>query len=320
MPANLTPQYYAAEARYKKAGTPEEKLEALQEMLATIPKHKGTEKLQADIKKRLSQLREESQQRKKQKGGYNPFHVEKQGAGQVVLTGFPNTGKSALVATLTRAKVKVADFPFTTTVPASGMMPYEDILIQLVDTPPLTADGLPPGLAGTLRNADLLLLCIDLNAGDCLEQLETTVNLLEERGIIDPEGENPVAVPYLVLGLKADLPHADDNLAILRELRPDLKIMPLSVNGDLTQLGEKIFRALDVIRIYGKAPGKKADLKRPFILKNGSTVLDLAYQIHRDFPQRLKSALVWGSARFEGQAVPKDYLLQDKDIVELVIS
>ncbi|NLN06077.1 MAG: TGS domain-containing protein [Firmicutes bacterium] len=320
MPANLTPQYHAAEARYKKAGTPEEKLEALQEMLATIPKHKGTEKLQADIKRRLSQLREEAQQRKKQKGGYNPFHVEKQGAGQVVLTGFPNTGKSALVATLTRAKVKVADFPFTTTIPASGMMPYEDILIQLVDTPPLTADDLPPGLAGTLRNADLLLLCIDLSAADCLEQLETTINLLEERGIIDTEEENPVAVPYLVLGMKADLPQAADNLEILRELRPDLEILPVSVNDNLALLRGKIFLALNVIRVYGKAPGRKADLERPFILKKGSTVLDLAYQIHRDFPRKLKSALVWGSARFEGQAVSKDYMLQDKDIVELVIS
>ena len=192
MPANLTPQYYEAEEKYRKASTPEDKIAALQEMLATIPKHKGTEKLQADLKRRLSQLREESQQKKKAKSTYNPFHVEKQGAGQVVLTGYPNTGKSALVATLTRAKVKVADYPYTTTIPAAGMMPYEDILIQLVDTPPFTADNVPAGLMGTLRNADLLLITIDLSSGECLEQLEASLSLLEERGVIDPTGESPV--------------------------------------------------------------------------------------------------------------------------------
>ncbi|MCW3489390.1 GTPase [Dethiobacter alkaliphilus] len=319
MPANLTPQYYEAEARYKKASTPEDKMEALQEMLSIMPKHKGTEKLQADIKKRLAQLREESQQKKKQKGGYNPFHVEKQGAGQVALAGCPNTGKSALVSTLTRAKVKVADFPFTTSIPATGMMPYEDIMIQLVDTPPFTEDGAPPGLIGTFRNADMILLTIDLSSGGCLDQVETSFTLLEERGVIDREGENPVALPFLLLGMKADLPDADANLEVLKELYPQLELTPVSIHQDLTNLQETIFKILDVIRIYGKTPGKKAQLERPFILKSGSTVLDLAYTVHRDFPDKLKSALVWGSARFDGQAVAKDYVLHDKDIVELVI-
>lgn len=319
MPANLTPQYYAAEEKYRKAVTPEEKTEALQEMLSVMPKHKGTEKLQADLKKRLSQLREESQ-KKKQKGGYNPFHVEKQGAGQVVLAGCPNTGKSSLVTALTRAKVKVADFPFTTTLPATGMIPFEDIHIQLVDTPPFTADSVPPGLTGTFRNADLLLIVIDLSAGECLDQLETAISLLDERSVIDLSGESPVAVPYMILGTKNDLPDAPGNLEILNELHPETIIFPVSAYGqNLEPLKAQIFKTLDVIRIYGKAPGKKAEMERPFILRNGSTVLDLAYTVHRDFPQKLKSALVWGSARFDGQAVPRDYVLHDKDIVELVI-
>jgi ribosome-interacting GTPase 1 len=319
MPANLTPQYYSAEEKYRKAATPEEKTEALQEMLSVMPKHKGTEKLQADLKKRLSQLREESQ-KKKQKGGYNPFHVEKQGAGQVVLAGCPNTGKSSLVSALTRAKVKVADFPFTTTLPATGMIPYEDIHIQLVDTPPFTADSVPPGLTGTFRNADALLIVIDLSAGECLDQLETAISLLEERSVIDPSGESPVAVPYMILGTKNDLPDASGNLEILKELHPKTIIFPVSASGqNLELLKVRIFEMLHVIRIYGKAPGKKAEMERPFILRNGSTVLDLAYTVHRDFPQKLKSALVWGSARFDGQAVPRDYVLHDKDIVELVI-
>lgn len=320
MPANLTPQYYAAEEKYKKGRTPEDKMDALQEMLSVIPKHKGTEKLQADIKKRLAQMREEAQQQqqqKKQKGSFNPFHVEKQGAGQIALAGCPNTGKSALVATLTRAKVKVADFPFTTSVPATGMMPYEDVMVQLVDTPPFTAEAVPPGLIGTFRNADAVLIILDIGSGDCLEQLETSLSLLDERGVIDPEGENPVALPYLILGLKADLPDAEGNLEVLKELHPDVDIIPVSVHSELEALKKTIYDLLDVIRIYGKTPGKKAELERPFILKSGSTVVDFAYLVHRDFPDRLKSALVWGSARFDGQAVPRDYILHDKDIVEL---
>lgn len=320
MPANLTPQYYAAEDKYRKARSPEEKAAALQEMLAVIPKHKGTEKLQADIKKRLAQLREEGQ-KKKQKGGFNPFHVEKQGAGQVVLAGFPNTGKSALVGALTRARVKVAEFPFTTSLPATGMMPYEDVLVQLVDTPPFTAWSMPAGLAGTFRNADALLIAVDLGVGECLEQLETALATLEERGIIDPSGGSPVSLPFLVLGMKSDLPGAQENLVVLRELYPACTITPVSIYDTeaLQRLREETWRLLGVIRIYGKAPGKPPDMERPFILKAGSTVIDLAYEIHRDFPNRLKSALVWGSARFDGQPVARDYVLKDRDIVELVV-
>lgn len=321
MPANLTPQYYAAEERYKRARTFEEKTDALQEMLSVIPKHKGTEKLQADIKKKLAQLREENlNQKKKAKGGFNPFHVEKQGAGQIVLAGCPNTGKSALVASLTRAKVKVADFPFTTSLPATGMMPYEDVLVQLVDTPPFTAESVPPGLIGTFRNADALLIIIDLSSGECLDQLGTTLSLLSERGIIDDSGENPFAVPYLILGLKTDRPDSQANLGILRELHPILEILPFSTSdADTSHLRRRIFDLLEVIRVYTKAHGKLPDLERPFVLRQGSTVLNLAYEIHRDFPDRLKSALVWGSARFDGQAVARDYVLHDKDIVELVV-
>ena len=137
MPANLTPPYYAAEEKYKRAVSAEDKITALQEMLAVIPKHKGTERLQGDIKKKIARFKEEGKTKKKTKSGFNPFAVEKQGAGQVVLAGYPNSGKSSLVGLLSRAKVKIADYPFTTALPVSGMMPYKDTFIQLVDTPPL---------------------------------------------------------------------------------------------------------------------------------------------------------------------------------------
>ncbi|HOL18134.1 MAG TPA: 50S ribosome-binding GTPase [Bacillota bacterium] len=321
MPANLTQQYHHAEERYRQAKTTEEKLKALQEMMAVIPKHKGTEKLQADIKRRIARLKEEGQKKKQSKGGYNPFGVEKQGAGQIVLAGYPNCGKSALVGALTRAKVKVADYPFSTPLPVSGMMPYEDIYIQLVDTPPLTSDNVPPGLLGTFREADALLLVIDCSTPECLDQLEGLLEVLQEREVIDlsEEGEIIAPVPFMVLAAKIDKAGSEDNLEVLRQLRPELEIAPVSAyrSDTLEPLKEKLFALLNIIRIYGKAPGRPAEMEQPFILRKGSTVLDFAGMVHKDFPQRLKSALVWGSSRFDGQAVPRDYVLEDRDVVEL---
>ncbi|NLY38005.1 MAG: TGS domain-containing protein [Firmicutes bacterium] len=321
MPANLTPQYHAAEEKFRRAGTVEEKIKALQEMMAVIPKHKGTEKLQADIKRRIARLKEEGS-RKKQTKGFNPFGVEKQGAGQVVLVGYPNSGKSALVGALSRAKVKVADYPYTTTLPVTGMMPYQDIYIQLVDTPPVTPDNIPPGIIGTFREADALMLVIDASAPDCLDQLEGLLQLLQEREVIDlsEEGEIIAPVPFLIAANKMDLPESAENLEILSELKPGLEITGISSTGiGLDDLKEKLFAVLDIIRVYGKATGRPADMDRPFILKRGSTVLDFAEAVHKDFPRKLKSALVWGSSRFDGQAVPRDYVLEDRDVVELQI-
>ncbi len=328
MAANLTPQYYAAEEEYKKATTVEEKIEALQEMLSVIPKHKGTEKLQGDLKRRLSKLKEEGQKKSKT-ATYNPFNVEKQGAGQVVLAGYPNVGKSSLVASLTRAKVKVAEFPFTTAIPATGMMPYKDVSIQLVDTPPFNADGAPTGLLNTFKRGDLLLVVIDAGSDNCLEELEETLDFLQEKRVIRPLGENSAAdaevdtgrryIPYRIIATKMDLPQSRENLEIIRELKPELSILTIStrLKDGFLELKQTVFDDLEIIRVYTKAPGKEPDLETPFVLKRGETVIDLAYSIHRDFPDRLKNARLWGSSKFDGQAVARDYVLEDGDIVEL---
>ncbi len=319
MPANLTPQYYAAEDKYRQAQSTEDKVKALQEMLAIIPKHKGTERLQGDIKKRIAKFKEEGN-KKKQSKGFNPFGVEKQGAGQIVLAGYPNSGKSSLVGALSRAKVKVADYPFSTALPISGMMPYKDTFIQLVDTPPLSVDNIPSGLIGTFKEADAILVIVDMFTAECLDQLEGLMQVLQEREVIDlsEEGIIIAPIPYLVLGNKCDHPEAEENMQVLRELWPDLEILPVSSNGSgLEDLKDRLYQILKIIRVYGKPAGKPADMDRPFILRKGSTVLDFAAQIHKDFPQKLKSALVWGSAKFEGQAVSRDYVLDDGDVVEL---
>lgn len=323
MPANLTPLYYKAEESFKKAVTASEKIAALEEMLAVIPKHKGTEKMQADLKKRLSRLREEGQKKAK-KGRTDPFWVEKQGAGQVVLFGFPNTGKSSLLATVTRARPKVAEYPFTTTLPLTGMMAYQDILIQLVDTPPITEELVPDGLSGTLRNADALLILVDAGSDNCLEQLQACYGYLKDKKIMaDEVSPGMRAIPtdrFLVLATKAEVENSTNHIQIMNELGPlDLEIIPVSAKTGLglEMMREKIFELLKIIRVYTKTPGKAPDMKTPFILKKGSNVLDLAENIHRDLPQLMKNVRVWGSARYEGQSVNRDYQLSDRDIVEI---
>ncbi|OQA08639.1 MAG: GTPase ObgE [Firmicutes bacterium ADurb.Bin373] len=323
MPANLTPQYYAAEESFKKAVSVEEKIAALEEMLAVIPKHKGTEKMRADLKRRLSRFRQEGT-KKARASRADPFNIERQGAGQAALFGFPNTGKSSFLAALTRAQPKVAAYPFTTTVPLSGMMPYEDIFIQLVDTPPVTEEIIPPGLAGTLRNADMLLVLIDAASDECLEQLDFCLNYLKNKKIVREttapgvRGVSPDKI--LVLASKADQPESAGNLQIIKELGPaGIELWPFSnkTGQGLEDLRERIFQTLGVIRVYTKIPGREPDMKKPFIMKRGSTVLELAETIHRDLPNLMKNARIWGSARYDGQSVTRDYIMGDRDIVEI---
>ncbi|MDD3652746.1 MAG: 50S ribosome-binding GTPase [Desulfotomaculaceae bacterium] len=323
MPANLTPQYYKAEEIFKKSASAEEKIAALEEMLAVIPKHKGTEKIQADLKKRLSKLREDSQKKTKA-SRKDPFAVKKQGAGQVVLLGFPNTGKSSLLSVMTKARPKISGYPFTTTLPLAGMMVYQDVMIQLVDTPPITEEFVPEGLTGALRNADAILILVDASSDSCLEQLQTCYNYLESKNIINKAATDcehgKQADQCLMLATKADDANSSENINILRELAPQgLEIIPVSAeNGfGLEPMREKIYEIIKVIRVYTKVPGKAPDMKKPFILRRGSTVLDLASTIHRDLPRLMKNVRIWGSARYEGQSVNRDYILNDRDIVEI---
>lgn len=323
MPANLTPQYYIAEEAYKRANTPEEKIIALQEMLAVIPKHKGTDKLQGDIKKRIAKLKKEQEKGTGgKKGTDDPFTIERQGAGQVFVIGYPNTGKSALVAALTNAKTNVQEYPFATPLPVIGMIPFEDIHIQLIDTPPVSEEGLPGNFANALRHANIIIALVDLSSGDCVDQIEGILDQLKRRNLLveDISKKAFTMDDLIILGTKSDLPGAIENLEILYELVPNCpNIRPISVNtGEGTKdLPKELFNRLNVIRIYTKAPGKKPQFEKPYVLPKGSTVLELAENIHKDIARNLKTAKVWGSARFDGQSVEHDFILGDKDIVEL---
>ncbi len=324
MPANLTPAYKDAEERFRAAESNEEKIAALEEMLRVIPKHKGTEGLQSDLKRKLSRLREAPAE-KKAATRVDIFHVPRSGAGQVVLLGLPNTGKSSILAALTKAKVVVADFPFATQVPVPGMVRYEDVQIQLVDMPPITAEYSAPGQVGTYRNGDLIALVIDLSQ-DVEEQILVLLDFLESRKLladgktpaVDEQG-NVVGKKAVCLCTKADL--APDGAFELVKGACDkmAEFMRLSIpTGEgLDKLGEMLFRQLNIIRVYAKPPGKPADMNDPFTVPAGSTVQDLAQAIHRELAEKLKSARIWGTGVYDGQSVHLTHTLHDKDVVEL---
>jgi len=313
MPANLSPEYLDAEREYKSARTQAEKIEALERMLATIPKHKGTEKLQADIKRRLSQARKESQK----KGAVHsaPFYlVEKEGAGQVVLIGPPNAGKSQLVCALTRARPEVADYPFTTRLPTPGMMQFENVQIQLVDLPPVSPEFTEPWLPQVIRYAHMGVLVVDLVDAAVLDQLEFISETLSQWR---------VPAPKLLAGNKLDLSGAEENFGALVDLYGD-RFRCLAVSAatgrNLDQFARTVFDLLGLVRVYTKAPGKKADLTAPFVLHRGGTVQDAARLVHKDFAEKLKFARLY---RIEGDRdglmVERTHVVEDEDILEFHI-
>ncbi len=313
MPANLSPEYLDAEKKFKAARTTPEKLEALGEMLATIPKHKGTEKMQADLKRRLSKLRGEAQK----KGGTahaQPFYqVKKEGAGQLVLLGAPNTGKSLLLCRLTHAAPEVADYPFTTRRPTPGMMPFENVQFQLVDLPPISLEFTEYWLPVLVRQADGALLVVDLAAPDLLDEIESTRSLLEDRRISLEDRKT------LLVANKMDLPGAAENFPVLKDLYESqfpMVAVSAETGQGLEELRRAVFTLMGVVRVYTKAPGKKADRSAPYVLKRGATAYDVATHVHKDIAVRLKFARIWSAGKYEGQMVDRSYRVEDEDIIE----
>jgi len=323
MPANLTPAFLKARERFRAATSPEEKLAALEEMLATIPKHKGTDKMQADIKRRIAKLRERQSHGSRGKGR-SEVHVDHEGAGQVTLVGTPCCGKSSLLAALTNARPEIADYPFSTLRPGPGMMRFEDVSIQLVDLPPLTPEYTESWVYNIIRDSDLALLLIDgatsENPATVLDEyrrLALERHVLLAVGAADESGdERTRRVPCRVVVTKSDLSGARERSSQLAVDPPPVLVSTATGEG-LDVLPRAVFDALEILRVYTKLPGKPADLHEPYTLPRGSTVLDAARIVHREFVDRLKYVRVWGSGRFDGQQVPTDHALRDKDIVEI---
>ena len=339
MPANLTPEYRAVEAALRRARDPRERLNHLREMLRVIPKHKGTDHLQADIKRRIKELSEELEG--PQKGGaarHGPAHVIRpEGAAQIMLVGPPNSGKSSLHARLTGSHAHVAPYPFTTQYPEPGMMPHEDVHFELVDLPAISPDHPIPWIGSTFQTSDACCLVVDLGDPACIEQVEAVHAVLRDKRVTLTErwpaaavsapdtddSDDPFALrlPTLLLANKADrLPDIAAELETFRELT-GLRYPALAVSAEtgvgLSEIGPWLFRNLGIVRVYTKAPGHPPDRDRPFTLRPGETVEHIARLVHKDVAQAFRYARVWGKSGFDGQQVGREHPLADGDVVEL---
>lgn len=326
MPANLTAQYHKAEERFRAATTDDEKLAGLEEMLRHIPKHKGTEKMQADIKRRIKKLRSCGGKKGGTRHAAPVYYVKKEGAGQIALAGPPNSGKSSLLAKLTHASPEVADYPFTTRLPQPGMMPFENIQIQLVDLPPLDLEYSESWVPQAVRAADAVAVVVNLGDADVLEHLTGGVEILEEAKIAIGRKREELPhgfahKPTLVVANGSDAPGAKGTFEAFFDLeREKFKrfLMVSAATGEgLEELQRAFFELLDVVRVHTKTPGKKAEMDAPYTLPRGATVHDVAEHVHKDIASGFKYARIWGGGKYDGQMVQRDYVVEDNDVIEL---
>jgi ribosome-interacting GTPase 1 len=326
MPANLPPDYYAAEKRYRQAKTTEEKETILREMLAIMPKHKGTDHLQGDLKRKIAKFQLQARKKTATSRSSGLDYIPREGAGQAVLVGAPNAGKSSILSAMTNARSDVADYPYSTFKPIQGMMVYEDIQVQLVDLPPVSFKYTEPWIFNVVRLTDLVLLVVDLSVEDPAEQVLEIFDLMEEHKIhLRREGEgrpqSSVAVKRtLISGAKTDMDSDGQRAAsLLRAFGDELPIVFFSVAKGMNtdELKKSIFKGLHVIRVYTKVPGRKAEMGKPYVLHKGTTVHDAAMTIHKDFAEEMRFARLWGSQKYDGLKVEKDHVLEDGDIVEI---
>jgi len=338
MPTNVTPEYKKAEEAYRKAREPRERLDCLKEMLSTIPKHKGTEHLQADIKSRIKQLTEELAGPKKGGKRSGPsYAVRHEGAAQIAMIGPPNSGKSAIHQALTSSRTEVGAWPFTTQLPVPGMLPFQDVQIQLVALPPLAPEFAVPWYATPLQTADAALLVVDLADPACAEQVQYILDWLGERKVFlapewpglaeaspPPADDEPdpfrIVLPTLLIANKYDLDPEPGEIEALQELLetrfPHVSTSVTTGRG-LDAIGKFLFSGLRIVRVHTKVPGRPADSDRPFTFFHGATVHDVARLVHKDIAESLRFARIWGDGVYDGQQVGPEHVVGDKDVVEL---
>jgi ribosome-interacting GTPase 1 len=388
MPANLPPDARKKWAEVEETKNPRERIQRMEEFLSLVPKHKGTAKTCAQVKKQIAALRKEIEEKKKKKAGKSgpKIFLEKEGAAQVVLLSLTKAGKSSLLRAVTNAKVDVSSSPYTTREPVPGVLNFEDLQFQIIEAPALmegAAEGKAWGLKSfaIARNADGLIIVIDLSqdpikqlngildemnraristskpkskveidrkymgAGlrivvlgrlvDCtfkevealLKGYDVTdafVKIYGEASLNDVEEavfETMVFKPTIIVANKTDLEGAEGNLKLLRAFLGDkLPIIPVSAmtGKGLDKLGDTLFKTLEIMRIYTKEPNEREYSRKPFILKKGATIYDLAKTIHSDFRENFNFAKVWSRRLvFSPQRVGTTFRLEDGDVVEI---
>jgi ribosome-interacting GTPase 1 len=331
MPANLPPQYYELEREFNKESDLNEKLRLAKELLALMPKHKGTDKLQADMKAKIAKLKKDAEGGGKKHGAHrvdDHSHIDREGAAQVIMIGPPNSGKSSLLESLTNSKPMIADYPFTTREPMAGMMTYETVQIQLIDTPAISEDQMPSYLPSLIRQADLIVLVCDISNFDTANCLDSLNARLSEKGIIlapkiPVEVENPRFLHKKTIIAAHKYLEEDWNkvLANIKGKFADFEIVPTSILDDesLDEFKATVFRALNIIRVFTKRVGHEPDYADPIILPIDGTVEDAARTLHKDFAEKFQFAKIWGKGKFEGQRVKSSFVLTDGDIIEFHI-
>lgn len=368
MPANVSYEFGVAQKKYDEAKTDEEKVIALQGMLSSAPTHKGSENLRRDISKRIADLKNKIEKRAAavKKTGRS-VGIKKEGAGQVVIIGLANSGKSTFLTKFTNAKPVIASYPYTTTKPEIGILNYGGALIQIVELPSfLESKEMANQLLSIVRSADAVIITVPDYSKEQIDKIikivETQdiyitkrrpnidltkgqylgITFINEQNLMIPK-EKAIALlkdsgyrsHTVVLGQKTNM----EDLLLLMNPRavyhPAIVVsMPFSKNNqtlttyknlkifdfkDETKITEEIFKMVNKIIVYTKKPGQKADLSDPLVLEKGTTVTEAAKQIHKSISKDLKSAKVWGSTRFPGQNVSKNYILKDNDVVEFGI-
>ncbi len=356
MPTNVTAEYKKAKAEYQRASDPKERLRCLKEMLRLLPKHKGTDHLQAELKSKIKHLTDEARSPKKGARTGPAHSVRPEGAAQVALIGPPNSGKSSLHVNLTGSQAEVGAYPNTTHAPLPGMLPHEDIHFQLIDLPPISASYMESWMPNALQQAHASLLVVDLSAPGCVEDVVAIREQLDEKRITltpdwpghlragqgeqDPgeatqeaqpaptleeggaEEEDPfrIHLPTLVVATRSDLQSMTEEVETLEELvgvrYPAIEVSNESGDG-LDRIGPLLFAGLEVVRVYTKVPGHEPEMDRPYTLFRGATVHDVGRLVHREIAESVRFARVWGSAKFEGQQVGTDHVVEDGDVVEL---
>jgi len=390
MPTNLPPEAIDKWEEVEAASSPKEKMDKMIEFLKYVPQHKGTLKLRGEIRRKISIIREDLEDKKrkgtgKSSGGPKLF-VEKEGSAQVAILGLTNSGKSCLMQAVTNANVVVSPTNYTTTQPVPGIMDFGDVQFQLVETPAVmegSGDGRAWGLMtlGIARNADGVILMVDL-ANNPIWQVDLLLSELEKSRVLvkKPNGkveierrhagtalriilvgklidcslkevenllrnykihdaivrisgevslddiedsifETTTYKPAVIVANKADLPGVIQNFQMLKKhVNNRIPIVPMSCEKKLgvEELGKALIQSLSIIRIYTKEPGSKTNTGRPFALKSGTTIGDLAKNIHKEFITNFLFAMVWAKRLpFSPKKVGMNFVLDDGDIVEI---
>lgn len=303
MPINAGPEYFAAKLRYEAARTTRDRIKALQEMITAAPKHKSSEHLLAQLRKKLADLKKElvTNAKKKAGSGGGGWAIRKEGDAQVVLLGYPSSGKSTILSRLTNAKPLIADYPYTTQAPEIGTMKYSNVDVQLIEVPAI-AEGTSESERGSalfsiVRNADGLVLVVD--ARDFQRQLSVVMNELKKSGIT---GKPALAI--VTKGSRADA---------VGNIEPRVKTIE---DKDPEVLKREIWEMLGKIRVYTRK-GERTE-ERPMVMKKESTVRDFTSMIHKELLDDFRFARVWRKGSpYSGQRVGLDFALRDEDTVEI---